>query len=119
MLAHHIYILLCLIDHVQCAFPLLLKLILGLLNVLHLDLDPLFELLLSLRVSPGRELACLEHLFDVLALLFKAIIKSFLSHLDEVQELVVVDHFLELGSCVFLEGVTVKEGRVRGLGRVG
>ena len=119
LLAHHVYILLSLIDHVQGAFPLLLELILGFLDVLHLDLDPLFELLLPLCVSPRGELACLEHLLDVLAFLFEAVVKGFLSHLYQVEELVVVDHVLELGGRVFLEGVTLKEGGVRGLGRVG
>jgi hypothetical protein len=119
LLTHHVYILLGLIYHVQGTFPLLLELVLSLLNVLHLDLDPLFELLLALCVSPRGELACLEHLLDVLAFLFEAVVKGFLSHLYQVEELVVIDHVLELGGCIFLEGVTLKERGVRGLGRVG
>ena len=119
LLAHHVNILLGLIDHVQRSFPLLLELILGFLNVLHLDFDPLFELLLPLCVGPRRELACLEHLLDVFAFLFKAIVKGLFPHLYQVEELVVFHHSLQLGGGIFLEGVTLKEGGVRGLGCVG
>lgn len=115
LLTHNFDVLLCLLYHLHSSVPLFLELHLRLLNVFLLKPCPLLKLFLLLTIRARWKLAGFEHLLDVFALLLLTVVQSFLSHGDQVQEFIVRNEVLEFGCGVFLEGVTLKEGMMRGL----
>ena len=81
---HLVDVLLRVLNHLDCLFPLLDESRLRLLDLLLLDLDPSIDLLLLELEGPRRELVLLEQLLDVAPLLLLLVFEVLFAELDEL-----------------------------------
>ena len=94
LFSHYINTFLGLLNHLNCAGPFLLELILCFLNVFQFNADPFLELLPLLSVSTWRKLPRFIHFLYVLSFLLNPVIKCLFAHVNNIEELVILDHVL-------------------------
>lgn len=72
-------------------------------------MDPSLKLFFPLRIGPGRKLPGFVHFLYILPLLFLSVVQSFLSHSDQMHELIIFHYVLQLLCCELLEGITFEQ----------